>query len=77
MGSSKIDFSILKEEVYGAIKRKPINWRKGQFIFNYIEVNYGPEISRAVQSEDGVDCFYDDDYIDKFLECCAKRILGL
>ena len=77
MELSKIDFSILKEEVYGAMKRKPINWREGQFIFNYIEVNYGPEISRAVQSEDGVDCFHDDSQIDKFLECCTKRILNI
>lgn len=55
----------LREEVYAAMKEKPQNWRKGQFVFNYIDDKYG--VAREVQCKDGVDCFYDDDKIYPFL----------
>ena len=51
---------------------KPNDWRKGQFVFNFIDANYG--VARAVQFEDRVDCFFRDDKIDDFIEKCALRI---
>lgn len=51
---------------------KPKDWRKGQFVFNFIDANYG--VARAVQFEDRVDCFFCDDKIDDFIEKCALRI---
>lgn len=51
---------------------KPKDWRKGQFVFNFIDANYG--VARAVQFEDRVDCFYMDNKIDEFIEKCAKRL---
>ena len=62
----------LKEEVMTALKDKPKEWRDGQFVFNYINKHYG--VARKVQFEDGVDCFYDDNSIDSFIEHCAKYL---
>lgn len=48
--------------------------RLGQFVFNYIDANY--DVARAVQFEDGVDCFYRDDLIEEFIKTCYLRIYG-
>ena len=55
-----------KNDIYSGIKELPENWRKGQKIFNYIDKKYG--VARTVQFDRGVDCFYSDDMIDKFIE---------
>lgn len=55
----------LKKEVMDAMESKPKEWRRGQFVFNYIDETYG--VARAVQFEDGIDCFYNDDAIDDFI----------
>lgn len=60
----------LKKEIDYNVK--PKHWRNGQFVFNYINATYG--ISRAVQFNDGVDCFYNDNEIDNFLSHCLKYI---
>lgn len=60
----------LKKEIKYSVK--PKNWRKGQFVFNYIDKTYG--VARIVQFNDGVDCFYNDDKIDEFLTHCLKYI---
>ena len=63
----------LKDIVFAAMNTmKPKDWRKGQFVFNYIDANYG--VARAVQFEDRVDCFFRDDKIDEFIEKCASRL---
>lgn len=63
----------LKKIVLDAMNvMKPKDWRKGQFVFNFIDANYG--VARAVQFEDRVDCFFRDDKIDDFIERCALRI---
>ena len=54
------------------IKDLPDNWRKGQKVFNYIESKY--KIARKVQFDYGVDCFYRDDLIDKFIETSYKLL---
>lgn len=60
----------LKEQIFST--PRPKHWRKGQFVFNYIDQVYG--IARTVQFKDGIDCFYNDDKIDAFLECVIKRL---
>ncbi len=65
--------SKLKEEVMRALKNKPKEWRDGQFVFNYIDKYYG--VARMVQFKDNIDCFYDDKYIDSFIEHCANYIV--
>lgn len=63
----------LKNIVFVAMNTmKPKDWRKGQFVFNYIDANYG--VARAAQFEDRVDCFFRDDKIDEFIEKCASRL---
>ena len=52
---------------------RPKEWRKGQFVFNYIEMKYG-EVAREVQFVDRVDCFYRDEIIDDFTKCVWKRL---
>ena len=66
-----ITFDDLKNEVMIAMENKPKQWRKGQFVFNYIDEVYG--IARHVQFVDNVDCFYLDDQIDSFLRCVVDR----
>lgn len=63
----------LKVEVLKAMENKPKEWRKGQFVFNYIDEHYAP-VARQVQFRDGIDCFHRDDMIDQFIDACALRI---
>lgn len=62
----------LKKEVMTKSINKPKSWRLGQFVFNYIDEKYG--VSRIVQFNDKVDCFYDDKNIDNFLFNAVKYI---
>ena len=39
-------------------------------VFNYIDSKY--RVARKVQFDYGVDCFYRDDLIDKFIETAYK-----
>ena len=59
-------YEEFKADVFKNIKNLPDNWRKGQKVFNYIESKY--KIARIAQFDCGIDCFYRDDLIDKFLE---------
>lgn len=59
-------YEEFRADVFKNIKNLPDNWRKGQKVFNYIESKY--KIARIVQFDCGIDCFYRDDLIDKFLE---------
>lgn len=56
------DYLVWREALY-----RPSFIRRGQAVFNAVEEIYGSEIARAVQFVDGVDCFYDDSQIEKFL----------
>lgn len=68
-----ITFEEFIQDIYIEIGDKPKEWRKGQFVFNYIEENYG-DVAREVQFIDKIDCFYNDDKIEEFIEACYKRI---
>lgn len=50
----------------------PKNWRKGQSVFNYIDAVYG--VARNIQFYYGIDCFYNDDNIDDFLDKAVELI---
>ena len=52
---------------------RPEEWREGQYVFNAAEMIFGG-FARQVQFEDGVDCFYNDETIDKFIKCLSDRI---
>lgn len=60
----------LKQEI--ANNKFPTSWRKGQGVFNYIDSVYG--VARKVQFEDNIDCFYNDDSIDDFINASIKYI---
>lgn len=64
----------LKSEIELVLKNKPPYMRDGQWIFNYMDYTYGASIIQKVQQEDRVDCFYRNDKVEEFLECCLKRI---
>ena len=67
----------IKKEIEETISlnTKPKEWRNGQFVFNIIDRVYG--VARIAQFKYGVDCFYNDDKIDEFIETCANIITTL
>lgn len=54
------------KDVWDKVAECPKDWRPGQAVFNIVESEYG--VAREVKDEDGIDCFYDNGYIDMFLE---------
>ena len=61
------------QDIYAKMGNKPKDWRKGQFVFNHIEENYG-DVAREVQFQDKIDCFYNNDKIEEFIEACYNRL---
>ena len=59
-------YEEFREDVFNGSKAFQNNWRKGQKVFNCIDAKY--HVARKVQFDCGVDCFYRDDLIDKFIE---------
>ena len=68
-----VTFEQFIQDIYIEMSDKPKDWRKGQFVFNHIEENYG-DVAREVQFIDKIDCFYDDDKIEEFIEACYERL---
>ena len=62
----------LQNEVFAVLKNKPSCYTKGQYVYNYIDFEYG--VAKDVKNQDGIDCREDDTKIDLFVELCAKRI---
>jgi hypothetical protein len=54
------------KDVWDKVAGCPKDWRLGQSVFNIVNSEYG--VAREVKDEDGIDCFYDNGYIDMFLE---------
>lgn len=65
-------YEEFKEDVLNGIKAFQNNWRKGQKVFNYIDSKY--RVARKVQFDYGIDCFYRDDLINKFIETSYKLL---
>ena len=53
-------------QVWEKVATSPQCWRKGQAVFNVIDENW--DVAREVQFVDGIDCFYDDDKIQEFID---------
>ena len=70
-------YEEFKEAIQTVANSYPENWRKGQKIFNATEELLwgltGHNIAREAQFEDHVDCFYNDNIIDEFLNKCWTR----
>lgn len=60
------------EEIDVALLDREPHIREGQFVFNYIDKHYG--VARDVMEYDGVDCYYKDIEIIKFINCAYRRI---
>lgn len=54
------------KDVWDKVAECPKDWRPGQAVFNIVNSKYG--VAREVKDKDGIDCFYDNGYIDLFLE---------
>lgn len=65
-------YEEFREDVLNGIKAFQNNQRKCQKVFNYIDSKY--RVARKVQFNYGVDCFYRDDLIDKFIETSYKLL---
>ena len=59
-------------ELWEEVAKSPKSWRKGQAVFNVIDEKWN--VARAVQFEDGIDCFYNDDLVDLFIDKAWTRI---
>lgn len=62
----------LTAELDKFLEEKPKEWRKGQAIFNYVDMKYN--VAREVQFRYGIDCFYSDQKIDAFIDKCVELI---
>ncbi len=60
------------EDLWARVRNCPSDWRTGQAVFNVLDYDFG--VARAVQFEDGVDCFYNDYNIQDFIDRCWVRI---
>ena len=65
-------YEEFRGDIFKNIKDLPNSWKKKKKVFNYIESKY--KIARKVQFDCGVDCFYRDDLIDKFIETSYKLL---
>ena len=62
----------LRAEVNQFLIEKPREWRKGQAVFNFIDAEYN--VARDVQLLHGIDCFYNDEKINAFIDKCVELI---
>ena len=70
----KITLEDFRADVLTAMEDRPQDWRKGQFVFNYINEKY--RVARYVQFIDGIDCFHNDDKIDAFIVRCYETMMS-
>ena len=67
-----MDYKFFTNMVWTEVAKCPKQWRKGQKVFNVIESLF--EVSKFVQFVDGIDCFYDDDKIQDFIDAAWKMV---
>lgn len=60
--------------IWEEVNKRPYFIRRGQAVFNATEKIYG--VTREVQFNDRIDCFYDDSQIEAFLEAAYQRYLS-
>ena len=59
------------KEIKNVVDTKPATFRNGQAVFNYIDSRYG--VAHDIK-ERGVDCYYDDDQIEMFVNMAYNII---
>lgn len=69
------EFKKFREEILSEMKNKPSYYRDGQFVFNYIDENYG--VARTVQFKDKIDCFYNDKNIEDFIAISFEELVKM
>lgn len=65
---------ITREEILegaAAYRKLHPQQRLGQSIFNYVDLNFG-DMARHIQFDFGIDCFYNDNIIDKFVDTVVE-----
>lgn len=67
-GMSEKEF--IETSILIASKLAPKHWRKGQSVFNYIDLFFG--LARYIQFNKHTDCFYDDSQVERFLSEAYK-----
>ena len=65
-------YEEFKAKIIARAKEYPPYIRKGQGIFNAVDELTG--VARAVQFEDHIDCYHNDENIDAFLEASWERV---
>jgi hypothetical protein len=60
-------------KIWETVDSCPKEWRKGQKVFNVCDELFGGT-ARDVQFIDGIDCFYEDKYIDNFINAVWERL---
>ena len=68
---TKEEFIKKVKDVAEAIRKEHPELRKGQSIFNVVDIDFD-HIARIAQFDYGIDCFYDDTMIDPFLNKCYE-----
>lgn len=72
---TKAEFkSVIKRHAEQRMKEHPC-LRYGQTIFNEVAIRWG-DVARDAQFNYGVDCFYDDNKVEEFLDLCYKIIFA-
>lgn len=54
------------------LKKQHPQYRWGQAVFNYVDEYIG--IAREVQFKDHIDCFYNDNMVDEFIEKVLNKL---
>lgn len=70
-------YEEFKQTISDLIPKCPKEWRRGQSVFNIIDQVWG--VARAVQFQDGVDCFYSnkEEDINLFIDKAWIRVKEL
>lgn len=62
----------LKAEIKKVLSNKPKHIRDGQAIFTYVDEVYG--VARKIQYGELIDCFYNDNQIEDFLDKTVEYV---
>ena len=68
-----LDYDSFNSFINNQLKFKPKEYRKGQYIFCLID-ELIPGLSREIQFNKNIDCFYVDSKIPEFLSCAVDLI---
>lgn len=73
---TKEEFVSEVKRVAGEMRKDHPELRKGQAIFNVVDKDFN-NVARIAQFDHGIDCFYDDSYVNLFLDKCYELYKGM